>query len=283
MRLKVDLQLPRGRILSLGRATRVMGILNCTPDSFYDGGRHEAPGAALEQAQQMEQEGADLIDVGGESTRPGSAGVTAEEEIERVVPVIAEIRAGSEIPISIDTSKAKVARAALRAGADIINDVTALQGDGAMPALAAEEGCPVVLMHMKGTPADMQDGPDYGDVCAEVSASLHRAAEQAEEAGVARSQIVVDPGFGFGKTLAHNSRLLCGLEELGRQYPVLVGLSRKSMIQHALDLPVEERLEASLALAVMAADRGAAVVRTHDVKATKRAVAMVDAVRGQEL
>lgn len=268
-----------GRKLSLGRHCQVMGVLNCTPDSFSGGGCHHRVDDAVAHGLRMVEEGAAVLDVGGESTRPGAQPVTVQEEMDRVVPVIESIRRQSPIPISIDTSKSVVAEAALTAGADIVNDVTALQGDSAMASLCAEKGCPVILMHMLGTPRTMQQNPSYGNVVDEVKGFLLAAAKDAERIGVDPQRIILDPGFGFGKTFTHNALLLANLDAFVKSgYPVLAGMSRKSMIQHALGLPVEERLEASIALAVAAAMKGAAVVRVHDVCQTKRAVDMIDAV-----
>jgi len=256
-----------------------MGILNCTPDSFSDGGRYASPAQATDAALAMVSAGADIVDVGGESTRPGARPVAAAEECARVLPVIAALRRQTSAAISIDSAKHEVARAALDAGADIVNDVTALRGDPAMGPLVAARGIPVVLMHMQGAPATMQQAPRYADVVREVRDFLLARARQAQEIGIAADRILIDPGFGFGKRLEHNLALLARLEELvAGPYPVLVGLSRKSMIDHALGLPVDARLEASVALAVLAAERGAAVVRVHDVAATVRAVRMAEAV-----
>jgi dihydropteroate synthase len=226
----------------------------------------------------MIAEGAALLDIGGESTRPGAEAVSPEEESRRVIPVIEALRSRTDIPISIDTQKAVVADAALAAGADIINDVSAL-ADPAMVTLAARTGAGVVLMHMQGTPRTMQNDPQYGDVVGEVRAFLASRAEAACGAGIARERILLDPGFGFGKTLAHNAALLRRLDALADLgYPVLVGLSRKRMMQAALHLAKGDRLEAGLACAVMAVERGARIVRTHDVRATVRAVGMAWAV-----
>ncbi len=281
MRPRVDereMPLPGGRSLALGNGPLVMGILNCTPDSFYDGGRYVDTEAALERGLAMISEGAAVLDVGGESTRPGAETVSAAEETRRVVPVIEALRARSSIPISIDTRKAAVAESALAAGADIINDVSAL-ADPAMAPLAGRTGAGVVLMHMRGTPQTMQDDPRYDDVVGEVCAFLASRAEAAVRSGIARERILVDPGFGFGKTLAHNAALLHRLDAVaGLGYPVLVGLSRKRMMEAALHLAKGDRLEAGLACAVMAVERGARLVRTHDVRATVRAVGMAWAV-----
>jgi len=264
-------------VLDLSRP-RVMGILNCTPDSFSDGGVFFARDAALARARAMVAEGADLIDVGGESTRPGALPVSAAEEIERVVPVVERLVREVDVPVSIDTSKPEVMRAACAAGASFINDVRALQAEGALAA-AASLNVPVCLMHMQGEPRTMQQQPRYTDVVAEVRAFLRARAEAAIAAGVARAAVVIDPGFGFGKTAEHNVALLRGLRELAASgCPVLAGLSRKSMIGQLLGLPVERRLHASVALALMAVQNGASIVRVHDVGPTVEALRMYHAV-----
>lgn len=266
-----------GRKLDLRRVA-VMGILNITPDSFADGGRFLAPAEAIAHARAMVEEGADIIDVGGESTRPGARGVSAQEEFERVIPVIAALRATLPTPISIDTSKPEVMRAAVAAGAGMINDVRSLTTPGAL-AEATRLGVPVCLMHMQGEPRTMQDDPRYGDVVAEVREFLRARKQAAIDAGIDASRIVIDPGFGFGKGLEHNLTLLRHLHELTvLGSPILVGLSRKSMIGKALGLPLEERLHASVALAVFAVQQGASIVRVHDVRATREAVRMLEAV-----
>ena len=251
----------------------VMGVVNVTPDSFSDGGRFLAPERAIAHALALADEGADLLDVGGESTRPGSQGVDAGEELERVLPVIEGIRAASDVPVSVDTSKPQVMREAAAAGASMVNDVCALRVQGALECVAGD-GLAVALMHMQGEPRTMQRAPRYDDVVAEVSAFLVERARACEAAGIARERIVIDPGFGFGKTVAHNLTLLRRLAELADTgYPVLVGLSRKSMIEGLIGRPHGERVPASVALAMAAAARGAALVRVHDVAAT------VDALR----
>ncbi|GAB4299099.1 MAG: dihydropteroate synthase [Thiohalomonadaceae bacterium] len=258
---------------------RVMGILNVTPDSFSDGGRFVDPAVAVARARQMVAEGAAIIDVGGESTRPGAAAVAAEDEMARVVPVIEALAAELPVPISVDTSKPAVMRAAVAAGAGMINDVCALQQPGALAA-AAECGVPVCLMHMQGEPRTMQQAPHYTDVVSEVRAFLAERVEVCVAAGIARERLLLDPGFGFGKTLAHNLSLLKHLpllQELG--LPLLVGMSRKSMIGAVLDAPVEERVYGSVAAHALALWLGAAVVRVHDVKATVDALKLVQAVR----
>ena len=261
-----------GRRLVLDRP-RVMGILNVTPDSFSDGGRYLDPAAALARARRMVEEGADLVDVGGESTRPGAEPVPAAEELRRVVPVIEAIATELPVPVSVDTSKPEVMRAAVAAGASLINDVRALRAPGALEA-AAEAGVPVCLMHMRGEPRTMQEAPAYGDVVAEVRAFLLERAAACEAAGIPRGRILIDPGFGFGKTLEHNLALMRRLEAfVGTGFPVLVGVSRKSMIGAlAGGAPVERRLHGSVAAAVVAACKGAAIVRVHDVAPTVEAL-----------
>ena len=248
--------------------TRVMGILNTTPDSFSDGGLWADRDRAVEHALAMAEAGADIIDVGGESTRPGSQSVGIQEELDRVVPVVEAIVARTAVTVSVDTSKPAVMVAAVAAGAGLINDVFALRQEGALET-AADLGVPVCLMHMQGRPRDMQTDPHYADVVTEVEAFLVDRALACEAAGIDRDRILVDPGFGFGKTLEHNIALFQGLPRLcGGAYPVLVGVSRKSMLGALTGKPVEDRLAASVAAAVLAAGHGAAVLRVHDVAAT---------------
>ena len=250
-----------------------MGILNTTPDSFSDGGRFMAGSRALGHARRMVEEGADIIDVGGESTRPGAADVGEQEEIDRVVPVIESIRAELDVPVSIDTSKPGVMRAAVAAGADMINDVRALRAAGALEA-AAELQKPVCLMHMQGAPQTMQQDPRYDDLVADVTQFLRERVAECVAAGLDEELLLVDPGFGFGKTPADNIGLLANLRQLlviGR--PLLVGISRKSTLGVLTGREVGERVPASIAAAVMAVDRGASIVRVHDVAET------VDAMR----
>jgi dihydropteroate synthase len=259
---------------------QVMGVLNVTPDSFSDGGRFADPKRAVEQGLKMVEEGAAIIDVGGESTRPGAAPVTADEEIGRVIPVIEGLRARTEAVISVDTSKPEVMRAAAAAGAGLINDVRALGLPGALEA-AADSGCAVCLMHMQGEPATMQRDPQYVDVVREVKAFLLERVQACRSAGVADDRIVLDPGFGFGKTLAHNLELLRRLPELTAcGFPVLLGMSRKSSIAALTGRPAGERLYGSLAFAVIAVLHGARILRVHDVAATLDAVKVAVAVRG---
>ncbi len=267
----------RDRLIDLRRPV-VMGILNVTPDSFSDGGRFAAPGAALEHAEQMLSEGASIIDVGGESTRPGSPPVDAATETERVVPVIEHIAARFDVAISVDTSKPEVMRAALRAGACIVNDVRALRSPGAREVVAAS-GAGVCLMHMQGEPGTMQQAPTYVDVVAEVAHFLVLEREACRLAGIPMESIVLDPGIGFGKSLAHNLTLLRALARLAALgSPLLLGVSRKSLIGRVLGREVDERLFGGLALAAYGVGAGARIIRTHDVGPTVDAVRMVDAV-----
>ncbi len=259
-------------------APAVMGILNVTPDSFSDGGRFDKRDAALRQAAAMAEEGAAIIDIGGESTRPGSGAVGAQEELDRVIPVIEAVRAVSDVPVSIDTSKALVMREAIAAGAAMINDVFALQGDGALEA-AAELQVPVCLMHMQGEPRTMQANPAYGDVVADVAAFLEARVAACVEAGLGEELLVVDPGFGFGKTPRHNVELLANLRQLRvRGRPILFGASRKSTLGELTGRDVDERLSASVAAAVIAVMNGADIVRVHDVGATVDALRVAEAV-----
>jgi dihydropteroate synthase len=261
--------------LDLSRAA-VMGVLNVTPDSFSDGGRFLDPAAAHEQALRMIAAGASIIDIGGESTRPGAEPVPVEEELRRVMPVIERL-SGSPVVISIDTTKPAVMRAAAQAGAGLINDVRALQEPGALET-ALESGCAVCLMHMQGEPRTMQHAPRYVDVVKEVKAFLAARAHSCEEAGFARERIAIDPGFGFGKTLAHNLELLGRLAELAGVWPLAVGLSRKSMLARILGRSDGDRLAGSVALAIMAVLRDARIIRVHDVAATVDALQVVAAV-----
>lgn len=257
-----------------------MGVVNVTPDSFSDGGRFLARDAAFAQAERLAEDGADVLDLGGESTRPGAPDVSVDEEIARVVPVIAALRSrGVETPISIDTRKAEVAHAALDAGADLVNDVTGL-ADPALAAVVAARGVPAVLMHMRGTPADMQSRAVYEDVVEEVARELTHALARAEAAGVARAQVILDPGIGFAKTPEHSIALLAAiprLRALGR--PLLVGPSRKSFIGAITGAPVSERLPGTLAAVAAAVLAGAEFIRVHDVAAARQAGLVAAAIR----
>ena len=266
-----------GRILRLDRP-QVMGIVNVTPDSFSDGGAHADVDSAVAHGLRLAAEGADLLDVGGESTRPGAAAVTLEDEIARVVPVIERLVRETSLPVSVDTSKPAVMRAAVAAGAGMINDVRALRAEGALDAAAAL-GVPVVLMHMLGEPRTMQDAPDYDDVVADVHRFLAERIFAAEMAGIPKKRLVVDPGFGFGKTSAHNLRLLRQLArftDLG--VPVLAGLSRKRTLGELTGREVDARVHASVAAAVLAAEYGARLIRVHDVAPTVDALKVWQAV-----
>lgn len=259
-----------------------MGVLNVTPDSFSDGGDFFSVSRATERAREMVVEGAAVIDVGGESTRPGAEAVSVQQELDRVIPVIECIHAELSVPVSIDTSKPDVMSAAVAAGAGMINDVNSLQTDGAV-AVAVETSVPICLMHRQGRPRDMQKNPVYADVVKEVCKFLSQRSKECQRAGISNARILLDPGFGFGKTLDHNLLLLTHLDRLvALGYPVLVGLSRKSMIGAALDLAVDQRLHASLALATLAVWQGARLVRAHDVRATLEAIRMCDKVRTAE-
>lgn len=269
-----------GRRIEWGRRTLVMGILNITPDSFSDGGRYFSPTAALAGARLLLEEGADILDVGGESTRPGSEPVSAVEEMERVLPVIAALRQNFDCPLSVDTWKADVAGEALAAGADIINDISGLSFDERMAGVIARSGAGVVIMHTRGTPRDMQKDPHYKDVTGEVGEWLARQVELALAAGVQREQIVIDPGLGFGKRLEDNYTLLRELGRLGElELPILTGPSRKSFIGRILDLPPADRVEGTAAAVTAAILNGARIVRVHDVRAIRRAALIADAVR----
>jgi dihydropteroate synthase len=268
-----------GATLELSDRTRVMGVLNITPDSFSDGGRHAETEAALLAAAGMNEAGVDIIDVGGESTRPGAPDITASEEAARVLPVIRGIKSRLGVRISVDTMKADVARQALDAGADMINDVSGLS-DPAMLPLIVERGVPVVLMHMRGSPRTMQQETRYDDLLGELTVFLRDRAESAVAAGLPGDKIIVDPGIGFGKSVEGNLMILERLkllEQVGK--PILIGASRKSFIGAVLDRLVDDRLEGSLAVAAYASAAGAHIIRAHDVEATVRVVRMIDAIR----
>lgn len=280
-RVKSSVDVWRGRDFELPLdKPKIMGILNVTPDSFYDGGRYFSLKQAVLRIEQMIEEGADIIDVGGQSTRPGSDFVPSDVQIERVVPAIKECKKISPSTIvSIDTVNADVARAALDAGASIINDISGFQFDPDLAKVAGEYKCGCVINHIKGTPKDMQKNPTYSDMWAEIKDYLKRGIARLEGAGVKRESMVVDPGIGFGKRLEHNLKILRelkNLEELG--LPILVGPSRKAFIGAILDLPPDERLEGTIAAAVIAVLNGAKIVRVHDVKAVKRAITVAWAI-----
>ena len=268
-----------GRAWTLGERTHVMGVVNATPDSFSDGGRLDGVDQAVEAARGMAEAGADVVDIGGESTRPGADPVSSGEEMRRVLPVVEAIKSAIDVRVSVDTVKASVASGAIAVGADMINDVSALS-DPEMSSVVARAGVPVVLMHMRGTPRTMQRDTGYAELMTEITEFLREATEKAVAAGVADDKILVDPGIGFGKSPVGNLQILRELSTLRRVgRPLLVGASRKSFIGSVLDLPVTDRLEGSLAAAAVAAWQGVHVVRVHDVAETVRVVRMVDAIR----
>lgn len=261
----------------------VMGIVNVTPDSFFDGGRYDSADKAVERALTMVDEGADIVDIGGESTRPGAEPIGSDEELSRVIPVIETLRRASDVAISVDTSTAQVMEQAVQAGANLINDVRALQRQGALDA-AAGSGLPVCLMHMKGDPSTMQENPRYDDLIAEIIQFFQGRIEACGQAGIDRDRLILDPGFGFGKTPDHNLQLLNRLERFRElELPLLVGLSRKSTIGKILDARGDERLFGSVAGAVIAVKNGASIIRTHDVKPTREALKVTWAIMNEKL
>ncbi|PKK86644.1 MAG: dihydropteroate synthase [Thermoplasmata archaeon HGW-Thermoplasmata-1] len=310
-RSRFEMTLPGKRALVLGERTLVMGILNVTPDSFSDGGAHYSTDAAVDYARCMIAAGADIIDIGGESTRPGSEGVTLDEELRRTIPVIERLAQESGILISIDTRKAEVARRALKAGASIINDVSALYADPAMAKVVAESEAPVILMHMKGTPKDMQKEPSYKDAMAEIIGFFRERISYAESCGIPRERIILDPGLGFGKRTGGGVEDNCGILRRWRELltlglPTLVGASRKTFIGNvcggiagvakatdasggtgrqcrSAQLPPSERLEGGLAAAAVAVMNGACIIRAHDVLETRRCADLLDAVIGGQI
>lgn len=257
----------------------VMGILNVTPDSFFDGGRFVDPEAAVSHAVRLAEEGADLLDIGAESTRPGSNSIDEEEERRRLIPVVAAVAKAVTIPISVDTSKAAVAQAAIDAGAVIVNDVTAMRGDPAMPGVIARSRAGVVLMHMQGTPRTMQQAPCYRDVVQDISAFFADRLQFAADRLISRSRIILDPGIGFGKLLMDNLDLLAGLRTFARfECPVLVGVSRKAFLGTLTDRPVEDRVWGTAAAVALAVEHGAQILRVHDVRAMRDVVRVATAI-----
>lgn len=266
--------------LDLEKRTHVMGVLNVTPDSFSDGGFYFKKEKAIEHGIQLVQDGADIIDVGGESTRPFSEEVTLQEELDRVVPVVEALSGVVEAPISIDTCKAEVARQALKAGASIINDISALRFDSNMTSVAAEAGVPVILMHMQGTPGDMQKNPFYQDLIPEILDFLKQAVDRAVSGGIKKDMIIVDPGIGFGKTVEHNLEILRGLGQfriLGR--PLLLGTSNKAFIGHLLNKAPHERDTGTMATIAAGVLNGADIVRVHNVKNAVETIRIIDAIK----
>ncbi len=282
-RRKFQLKLPSGT-LALGKRTLVMGVLNVTPDSFSDGGKFYAEEQAIAAALRMESEGADIIDIGAESTRPGADGVAVEEELRRLLPVLGGLRRLLKIPISIDTQKAAVAEAALAAGAQIINDISGLRYDRRIAEVAADRGVPLILMHLRGEPRTMQHGPFARDVLKDVTAGLRKAVAIAVKAGVTKSQIVLDPGIGFGKSYAQNYELLEKLPQLAKLgFPLLVGTSRKAFIGATLarggkPLPAEERIWGTAATVTASILQGAHIVRVHDVREMAQVAKVADSI-----
>jgi dihydropteroate synthase len=273
----------RERLIPLDAGPLIMGVLNVTPDSFSDGGRYLDPDAAVAHAVAMAEQGADLIDIGAESTRPGSDPVDEKEEIRRLIPVVGAVCRKVSVPVSVDTTKAAVARKALDAGAAIVNDISALRFDPLMKAVVAETGAGLVLLHMQGTPKTMQQAPSYRDVIEEIRQFFVERIRAALEAGIGAEQILLDPGIGFGKNLAHNLSVLAHLDALvALGYPILVGVSRKAFIGQVLDRPGDERVMGTAAAVAVAILRGARVVRVHDVKRMRDVVKIVNAIMSHE-
>ncbi|TLX46150.1 dihydropteroate synthase [Pseudoalteromonas phenolica] len=275
----IQLSLPRNRILDLTKPI-IMGIVNVTPDSFSDGGNYNSVEDAFKQAMRLIEEGAEILDIGGESTRPGAPDVALQEELQRVIPVIKRIREASDCVISIDTSKAAVMEAAIEAGADIINDVRALQEHGALEVAAKYSDVPVCLMHMQGQPRTMQSNPTYENLISEINQFFEERVLTCSKAGINQSRIILDPGFGFGKTLNHNFEILEKFNEFSTLgLPLLAGLSRKSMFGQLLNRETSERVAASLAGALLCAQKGAHIIRVHDVKETADVIGVWQAAK----
>jgi dihydropteroate synthase len=274
----------KDRLIEIHDRPLIMGVINVTPDSFFDGGRYFDTEAAVAHAVRLVAEGADLLDIGAESTRPGADAVNEEEEHRRAIPVLTAVAKAVTVPISIDTSKASVARAALDAGAVLVNDVTALRGDQAMVDVLAQTGAGIVLMHMNGTPRSMQQAPHYDDVIGEISEFFEERIRFAMTHGIVRRQIILDPGIGFGKLLEHNLALLGQLRRFTLfECPVLVGVSQKGFLGQLLDRPVQERQWGTAAAVAMAVDRGAGILRVHDVRAMKDVVQVAAAINRQTM
>ncbi len=270
----------RGRLLDLKEKTWVVGVLNVTPDSFSDGGRFLGSGAAIDQGVRMAEEGADILELGGESSRPGAVAVSADEELRRILPVLRRLRARLAIPLAVDTYKPEVARVVLEEGAEIINDIYGVRGEGRLAEVVARADGGLVIMHMKGTPGDMQSDPSYDDVVGEVAAFLRDRVAFAEAMGVGPEAIIVDPGLGFGKGVEHNLALLRHLSDFHRLgKPIMIGPSRKSFIGKVLGLPVEGRQDGTAACVAAAVLQGAAFVRVHEVRPAVHLVRMLDAIR----
>lgn len=269
----------RDKKLELGRRTHLMGVVNVTPDSFFDGGRFMEPAQAIERCLELAENGADILDLGGESSRPGAEPIPCEEELERILPVLEQVRKVVSLPISIDTYKSQVAEEAFREGADIVNDISAFRFDPELPGIIRKWGAGVVLMHMRGTPETMQDNAFSEDILGEVQTDLQAAVATAVESGISRQQIVIDPGIGFGKTLEDNLKILNRLRDLDSlDLPIVVGTSRKSFLGKILNLPAQDRLWGSAASVTASIMRGAHIVRVHDVEEMKQVAQITDAV-----
>jgi dihydropteroate synthase len=282
LELKIVTRQVKDRLIEFSDHPLMMGVVNVTPDSFFDGGRYFDAAAAVAHALRLVEEGADLLDIGAESTRPGADVVDEAEECRRVIPVVTAVAKAVTIPVSIDTSKAAVARAALDAGASLVNDVTALRGDSAMADLIAKTGAGIVLMHMHGTPRTMQQAPRYDDVVVEISDFFEERISFATAHGIARRQIILDPGIGFGKLLGHNLTVLARLSQfLQFDRPLMVGVSQKSFLGELVNRSVQERQWATAAAVAMAVDRGAGIIRVHDVRAMKDVVQVAAAISRQ--
>ena len=270
----------KGKIFNFGEKSFVMGILNITEDSFSDGGKYINADKAIERAIKMVEDGADILDIGAESTRPGAIPVSEEEELERIVPIVEKLSKLVKVPISIDTYKSEVAKYSLRAGADIINDITGLKGESTMAEVVSDNDAYVIIMHMQGTPQTMQSNPEYQDVVSDICLDLKESFSIAEIAGIKKEKVIIDPGIGFGKSTNHNLEIIKRVGEFKIfGAPILIGASRKSMIGNVLNLPVNERVEGSLAVAAASVMNGASIIRVHDVKETKRTLIMIDSIK----
>ena len=284
LQVKVLPRQAKDRLIDLSARPLIMGVINVTPDSFYDGGHYLDTATAVAHAVRLVEEGADLLDIGAESTRPGAGAVSEAEEHRRAIPVVTAVAKSVGVPISIDTSKAAVARAALDAGAVLVNDVTALRGDPSMVDVVARTGAGIILMHMNGTPRTMQQAPRYEDVVGEISDFFEERIRFAMAQGIARRQIILDPGIGFGKLLVHNLTLLAQLQRfLQYECPLLVGVSQKAFLGQLVNQPVQERQWATAAAVAMAVDRGAGILRVHDVRAMKDVVQVAAAISQQTI
>jgi len=269
----------RERDYILGRRTWLMGVLNITPDSFSDGGLYLDKKIAVQKGLQLIEDGADILDIGGESTRPGSNPITAEEEKKRILPVISEIRKKADVLISVDTTKSEVLKSALDAGADILNDISGMRFDPKIRELAATKDIPVIIMHMKGTPRNMQDSPEYDNVIDEIKSFLQQRVTEALTAGIKKKRIIIDPGIGFGKRLKDNLRIISNLNLFNElEFPILIGVSRKSFIGDLLALSPEKRIEGTIASSLISILQGAHILRVHDVCSLKRAVTVAEAI-----